>query len=57
MIRSLICAAMAVALALPAFADVKPCPRSFRTQEIATAGATIHVRVGGTGTSEEQPWE
>ena len=32
-----------------AAADVKRFPPSFRTQEIATDGATIHVRVGGQG--------
>ena len=30
-------------------ADVPPYPSSFQTQEIRTRGATIHVRVGGTG--------
>jgi len=30
-------------------ADVPPYPSSFRTQEIPTRGATIHVRVGGSG--------
>src|SRR5258708_1872315 len=35
--------------ALPAAAEVQPFPSSFRIEEIATAGATIHVRVGGTG--------
>lgn len=29
--------------------QVPPFPSSFRTQEIATNGATIHVRVGGSG--------
>ena len=33
----------------PAFAAVPPYPASFKTQEIATNGATIHVRVGGRG--------
>ena len=37
------------AAALPAAAQVPPFPASFRTQEIATNGATIHVRVGGSG--------
>jgi pimeloyl-ACP methyl ester carboxylesterase len=32
-----------------AAAEVKRFPPSFRTQEIATDGATIHVRVGGQG--------
>jgi pimeloyl-ACP methyl ester carboxylesterase len=49
MFRSLFCAIAALALALPALAEVKPFPPSFKTQEIATDGATIHVRVGGQG--------
>jgi pimeloyl-ACP methyl ester carboxylesterase len=28
---------------------VQPFPQSFRTEDIGTAGATIHVRVGGQG--------
>jgi pimeloyl-ACP methyl ester carboxylesterase len=35
--------------ALPALADVQLFPPGFRTQEIVTDGATIHVRVGGQG--------
>lgn len=34
-------------LASPAIAQVQPFPQGFRTQEIATNGVTIHVRVGG----------
>jgi len=49
MFRSLLCALSALVIALPALAEVKPFPSSFRTQEIATDGATIHVRVGGQG--------
>jgi pimeloyl-ACP methyl ester carboxylesterase len=30
-------------------AGIQPFPKSFRTQEIQTDGATIHVRVGGSG--------
>ena len=37
------------AFALPATAQVQPFPSGFQTQEIATNGATIHVRVGGKG--------
>jgi len=33
----------------PAYAGVKPFPPSFHTQDIAVEGATIHVRVGGSG--------
>ena len=32
-----------------AMADVQPFPAGFRIEEIATNGATIHVRVGGDG--------
>jgi pimeloyl-ACP methyl ester carboxylesterase len=39
-----VCAGVAAAAA-----EVKRFPPSFRTQEIATDGATIHVRVGGQG--------
>ena len=39
----------AVALALPVAAQVQPFPASFRTQNIQTDGATLHVRVGGQG--------
>jgi hypothetical protein len=34
---------------LSAAAAVQPFPPAFRTQEIKTDGATIHVRVGGKG--------
>ena len=37
------------ALAGAAQAEVPDFPASFKTQEIATNGTTIHVRVGGTG--------
>ncbi|WP_370954800.1 alpha/beta fold hydrolase [Bosea sp. RCC_152_1] len=39
----------AIAMATPAVAQVSDFPASFKTQEIATNGATIHVRVGGRG--------
>jgi len=39
----------ALAFAAPAIAQVPDFPASFKTQEIATNGATIHVRVGGQG--------
>jgi pimeloyl-ACP methyl ester carboxylesterase len=48
MLKFVISALGAAALALPAAAQV-PFPAEVRTQEIATNGATIHVRVGGTG--------
>jgi len=39
----------ALAFAAPAVAQVPDFPASFKTQEITTNGATIHVRVGGQG--------
>jgi pimeloyl-ACP methyl ester carboxylesterase len=39
----------ALAVAFPAAAQVQPFPASFRTEEIMTNGATIHVRVGDKG--------
>ncbi|SHH26125.1 alpha/beta fold hydrolase [Bradyrhizobium erythrophlei] len=39
----------ALAIALPAAAQVQPFPALFRTQEIETNGVTLHVRVGGDG--------
>ncbi len=39
-----------VLLATPADAQIMPFPAGFRTQEITTNGATIHVRVGGRAT-------
>ena len=39
----------AILVSAPAVAQVRPFPATFRTQEIATNGATIHVRVGGKG--------
>src|ERR1700750_707529 len=38
----------ALLLTAPAFA-VEPFPASFKPQEVATNGTTLHVRVGGTG--------
>jgi pimeloyl-ACP methyl ester carboxylesterase/quercetin dioxygenase-like cupin family protein len=35
--------------AAPALADAFDFPRGVRTQEIATNGTTLHVRIGGTG--------
>ncbi|WP_262270093.1 alpha/beta fold hydrolase [Microvirga yunnanensis] len=48
MLRFAIFALGAAALALPAAAQM-PFPAEVRTREITTNGATIHVRVGGTG--------
>lgn len=44
-----ILAALLLAVASSANAQVIPYPASFKTQEISTNGTTIHVRVGGTG--------
>ena len=49
MLRFLLGTFGAVALALPAAAQVHPFPASFRTQNIQTDGAMLHVRVGGQG--------
>ncbi|MES2489817.1 MAG: alpha/beta hydrolase [Pseudomonadota bacterium] len=38
-----------LAVVLPVAAQVHPFPSSFKTQEIKTDSATIHVRVGGKG--------
>src|SRR5690349_16766498 len=49
MTRFLAALALLLLAATPAAAQVPPYPPAFHTQEIATNGATIHVRVGGTG--------
>jgi pimeloyl-ACP methyl ester carboxylesterase len=49
MFRILAVALAAALLSTPALAQVAPFPPGFRTQEIATNGTTIHVRVGGQG--------
>jgi len=49
MFRVLVAAVGALLFAAPAWADIVPFPSSFRTQEIAANGTTIHVRVGGHG--------
>lgn len=49
MFKFMIGALGALAIALPAAAQVQPFPIGFHTQEIATNGARIHVRVGGKG--------
>lgn len=45
----LIAALAAMLSATPSFAEMPDFPASFKTQEISTNGATIHVRVGGKG--------
>jgi pimeloyl-ACP methyl ester carboxylesterase len=47
--RLVLIAAMASLIAAPAFAAMTPFPAGFKTQEIATNGTTLHVRVGGSG--------
>lgn len=47
--RLALAAALLLGLAQPAAAQVPPFPNAFHTQEIATNGATIHTRVGGSG--------
>jgi pimeloyl-ACP methyl ester carboxylesterase len=49
MIRMLLAIVTALCCCLPAAAQVTPFPASFRTQDIQTEGATIHVRYGGSG--------
>ncbi|MFD1611598.1 alpha/beta fold hydrolase [Sphingomonas tabacisoli] len=41
--------AAALAFAAPLGAQVPPYPAAFRTEDVAVNGATIHVRVGGSG--------
>lgn len=48
MIRIFATATAALLFAAPAFA-IEPFPTSFKTQEIATNGTTLHVRIGGSG--------
>jgi pimeloyl-ACP methyl ester carboxylesterase len=49
MIRFLLGAILALAAVAPASAAVEPFPKSFHTQNIATNGTTLFVRVGGKG--------
>jgi pimeloyl-ACP methyl ester carboxylesterase len=49
MFRLIAALAGAILLATPAAARVIPYPAEFRIQDIATNGATIHLRVGGHG--------
>ncbi|HMI18127.1 MAG TPA: alpha/beta hydrolase [Sphingomonas sp.] len=48
MLRALLIGFSIIAAA-PAVAQVEPFPPAFHTQEIATNGTTIHVRIGGHG--------
>ncbi|GGP18123.1 alpha/beta fold hydrolase [Silvimonas iriomotensis] len=47
--QAIVMLAAVMALSQAAFADQTTYPAGFRTQEIATNGTTIHVRVGGSG--------
>ena len=47
--RLFVATGLALALAVPALAQVPPFPASFQTRDIATNGTTIHVRIGGSG--------
>ncbi|WP_430317599.1 alpha/beta fold hydrolase [Pseudomonas nitroreducens] len=49
MIRTLLTASLLVTLSAPTQAGIAAFPSSFHTQEIPVEGATIHVRVGGSG--------
>src|SRR5215216_5151038 len=49
MFRVWLGALSAIALSLPATAQVQPYPANFRTQEIQANSTTLHVRVGGQG--------
>ncbi|MFV3307985.1 alpha/beta hydrolase [Pseudomonas sp. NY15181] len=49
MIRTLLSASLLVTLSIPAQAGIVAFPASFRAQDVAVEGATIHVRVGGAG--------
>ena len=49
MFRLWLGALSAIALSLPATAQVQPYPANFRTQEIQTNSTTLYVRLGGQG--------
>lgn len=49
MFRSAVVGLAALCIALSAAAAVEPFPPGFESREIATDGAVIHVRVGGSG--------
>ncbi|MDQ0318685.1 pimeloyl-ACP methyl ester carboxylesterase [Pararhizobium capsulatum DSM 1112] len=48
MLRSIL-AGLMLAIAVPAAAEVPQFPETFKTQEIATNGTTLHVRTAGKG--------
>jgi len=47
--RLFVATGLALALAVPALAQVPPFPASFQARDIATNGTTVHVRIGGSG--------
>ena len=47
--RMLLSSALVSWLAVPTLAQPAPFPKGFRTEEIATNGVTLHVRIGGAG--------
>lgn len=49
MFRLIASAVVVLTLSLPAAAEVRPFPSSFKAHEIKTEGATIHAMVGGQG--------
>jgi pimeloyl-ACP methyl ester carboxylesterase len=49
MIRLLFGAVAALAVSLPAAAQVQPYPAEFPAEGVATNGTTLHVRIGGQG--------
>jgi len=49
LIRLIVAVAAIFACAMPALAAVEEFPSGFHTQEIKVEGATLHVRIGGTG--------
>ena len=49
MFRLVLGALGALAISLPAAAQVQPFPVDFRSEEVATNGTTLHVRIGGHG--------
>src|SRR3954453_4020941 len=49
MFRLWLGALLAIALSLPATAQVQPYPANFPTQEIQANSTTLHVRAGGQG--------
>lgn len=49
MLKKLAATAIALALALPAAAEITPFPKSFKTQDIQAQDATLHVVSGGQG--------